>query len=313
MLAGLPQAPSLYSPLRSPGAAKARRNDVLREMARSGMITEQTAQQTMRRGLGLDPSTYFTRRRESYFFDYVKDELIKEYGAKTVRLGGLQVRTTVDLKKQQEARAAIAERLGDIGPSSAIVTINPKNGYIEAMASSAGYGESKFNLAAQGHRQPGSTFKVMALMAALRAGVDPDATHYVSKSPTKFDDPTYGADRRLDLLRHQRRQHQPAQGDAALGQLRLHPARARRRPRQGQAGGLGPRHPLQAQRLPGRDARRPDRRRLAAGDGQRLRDDRLRRLPQPADRDHARDVPRRAQGAARALEGPAHARRSRTA
>ena len=55
----------------------------------------------MRRGLGLDPSTYFTRRRESYFFDYVKDELIKEYGAKTVRLGGLQVRTTVDLKKQQ--------------------------------------------------------------------------------------------------------------------------------------------------------------------------------------------------------------------
>jgi penicillin-binding protein 1A len=192
MLAGLPQAPSLYSPLRSPGAAKARRNDVLREMARSGMITQATAERTMRRGLGLDPSTYFTRRRESYFFDYVKDELIKEYGPKLVRLGGLQVRTTVDLKKQQEARAAIAERLGDIGPSSAIVTINPKNGYIEAMASSAGYGESKFNLAAQGHRQPGSTFKVMALMAALRAGVDPDATHYTSKSPTKFDDPTYG-------------------------------------------------------------------------------------------------------------------------
>ena len=57
------------------------------------------------------------------------------------------------------------------------------------MASSAGYGESKFNLAAQGHRQPGSSFKVMALMTALREGVDPDATHYTSKSPTKFDDP----------------------------------------------------------------------------------------------------------------------------
>ena len=213
LLAGLPQAPSLYSPLRSPAAATARRNDVLREMARSGMISAETAQRTMRRGLGLDPSTYFTRRRESYFFDFVKDELIKEYGAKTVRLGGLQVRTTVDLKKQQQARAAIAARLGDVGPKSAIVTINPKNGYIEAMASSAGYGESKFNLAAQGHRQPGSTFKVMALMAALRAGVDPDSTHYVSKSPTKFDDPSYGADRRLDLLRVQRGQHLAAQGD----------------------------------------------------------------------------------------------------
>ena len=278
MLAGLPQAPSLYSPLRSPGAAKARRNDVLREMARSGMITQDVAQRTMRRGLGLDPSTYFTRRRESYFFDYVKDELIKEYGAKTVRLGGLQVRTTVDLKKQQEARAAIALRLGDIGPSSAIVTINPKNGYIEAMASSAGYGESKFNLAAQGHRQPGSTFKVMALMAALRAGVDPDATHYTSKSPTKFDDPTYGPIDVSTYADSSARQHQPAQGDAALRQLGLHPARARRRARQGQAGRVGPRHPLQAQRLSGGDARRPHRRRLAAGDGQRLRDDRLRRL-----------------------------------
>ncbi len=192
LLAGLPQAPSLYSPLRSPSAAKARRNDVLKEMARSRMITQQTAERTMRRGLGLNPSTYFTRRRESYFFDYVKDELIKEYGAKTVRLGGLQVRTTVDLKKQKAARDAIEQRLGDIGPSSAIVTINPKNGYIEAMASSAAYGESKFNLAAQGRRQPGSAFKVMALMAALRSGIDPDSTTYVSRSPLKINDPKYG-------------------------------------------------------------------------------------------------------------------------
>ncbi|MGH2968969.1 MAG: transglycosylase domain-containing protein [Solirubrobacteraceae bacterium] len=192
LLAGLPQAPSLYSPLRAAGAAKARRNDVLREMARSRMITTDEAERTMRRGLGLDPSTYFTRRRESYFFDYVKDELIKEYGPKRVRLGGLVVRTTVDLEKQREARDAISSQLGDIGPSSAIVTINPRNGYIEAMASSADYGESKFNLAAQGHRQPGSTFKVMALMAALRAGVDPDSTTYVSKSPIKFTDPAYG-------------------------------------------------------------------------------------------------------------------------
>ncbi|MEA2312097.1 MAG: penicillin-binding protein [Solirubrobacteraceae bacterium] len=192
LLAGLPQAPSLYSPLRSPQAAMARRNDVLKEMASLGLISQDLAQRTARRGLGLNPSTYFTRRRESFFFDYVKDELIQEYGAQTVRLGGLQVRTTVDLKKQQEARAAIQSQLAGVGPSSAIVTINPANGYIEAMASSADYGQSKFNLAAQGHRQPGSTFKVMALMAALRAGVDPDATHYVSRSPIEINDPQYG-------------------------------------------------------------------------------------------------------------------------
>ena len=206
LLAGLPQAPSLYSPLRSrerrQGAAA---TTCCARWPRSKMITAETAERTMRRGLGLDPSTYFTRRRESYFFDFVKDELIKEYGAKTVRLGGLQVRTTVDLKKQQQARAAIAERLGDVGPSSAIVTINPKNGYIEAMASSADYGESKFNLAAQGHRQPGSTFKIMALMAALRAGVDPDSTQLRLALADQVRRPDVRADRRLDLLRPQRR------------------------------------------------------------------------------------------------------------
>jgi penicillin-binding protein 1A len=192
LLAGLPQAPSTYSPERNPAGAKRRRDNVLREMAKLDMVTQASADRAIARDLDLNMSTYFTRRRESYFFDYVKDELLQEYGAKTVRLGGLKVLTTVDLEKQRQARAAIDAKLGDIGPSSAIVTINPRNGYILAMASSADYGESKFNLAAQGHRQPGSTFKVMALMAALRAGVDPDSTTYVSKSPLKIDDPKWG-------------------------------------------------------------------------------------------------------------------------
>ena len=192
LLAGLPQAPSDYSPTRAPGAAKARRNEVLGKMAELGMITPARAQRAMHRGLGLNVSSFFTRRREQYFFDYVKDELFKQYGAQTVRKGGMKVYTTINLKKQRWAREAIAHNLAGIGPSSAIVTINPKNGYIEAMASSASYAERKFNLAAQGHRQPGSSFKVMALMTALRKGVDPDAVSYVSKSPTMVDDPRYG-------------------------------------------------------------------------------------------------------------------------
>jgi penicillin-binding protein 1A len=109
-----------------------------------------------------------------------------------VREGGMKVYTTIDLDKQEKARDTIADHLAGVGPSSAIVTLNPRNGYIEAMASSGDYGVSNFNLAAQGHRQPGSAFKVMALMTALRRGVDPDATHYVSKSPTYVDDPVYG-------------------------------------------------------------------------------------------------------------------------
>jgi penicillin-binding protein 1A len=192
LLAGLPQAPSLYSPFKNVVGAKRRRNDVLDKMAELGMISTTAATKAKARGLGLEPSDYFSRRREGYFFDYVKDELIKEYGTKTVKLGGLVVHTTIDLKKQQLARDAIKAKMGDIGPSSAIVTINPKNGYILAMASSADYAESKFNLAAQGARQPGSSFKVFALMTALRQGVNPNSTRYTSVSPTITDDPRYG-------------------------------------------------------------------------------------------------------------------------
>jgi len=192
LLAGLPQAPSDYSPTRSKGAAKARRNEVLRKMAELGMITPAKAERTIAKPLGVELSQYFSKRREEYFFDYVKDQLFREYGAQTVRAGGMKVYTTIDLSKQEEARDSIADHLAGVGPSSAIVTINPRNGYIQAMASSGDYGESNFNLAAQGHRRPGSTFKVMALMTALRRGVDPDATSYTSSSPTLVDDPVYG-------------------------------------------------------------------------------------------------------------------------
>jgi penicillin-binding protein 1A len=192
LLAGLPQAPTNYSPILHGQAAKHRRNQVLDKMAELGMITRERAERTKRRGMGLTLGDYFKRRREGYFFDYVKDELIKEYGAQTVKLGGLVVHTTIDLEKQRQAREAIKAKLGDAGPSSALVTINPRNGYILAMASSADYAETKFNLAAQGERQPGSAFKTFALMTALRRGVSPTGTRYTSVSPTITDDPVYG-------------------------------------------------------------------------------------------------------------------------
>jgi penicillin-binding protein 1A len=192
LLAGLPQAPSAYGPFLHQAAALQRRNEVLAKMADLGMITPDTARRTMARGLGVHFGRYFRNKRESYVFDYVKDELYREYGPK-VALSGLKVHTTISLAKQEEARNAIAAKMGDIGPSSAVVTINPKNGYIVAMASSGKYDKSQFNLAAQGHRQPGSSFKVMALMTALRQGVDPDRTSYTSTSPTHVDDPVCGA------------------------------------------------------------------------------------------------------------------------
>src|SRR5215211_6248263 len=150
LLAGLPQAPSRYNPFTEPGLAKARRNDVLHEMIKQRLVTPQAGVRAMQKRLG-------------------------------VREGGLKVYTTVDLDLQKDARNAIAGQLNEPGdPASAIVSIDPQTGYIRAMASSGKYGKNKFNYAAQGHRQPGSTAKVWVLMTALRRGVDPQSTTYNS-------------------------------------------------------------------------------------------------------------------------------------
>jgi penicillin-binding protein 1A len=182
MLAGLPQAPSAYNPFFHPQDALERRNEVLRAMATAGDLTPARAARAEKAKLGVKPNHFYTGRREQYFFDYVKDQLIGRYGLRTVRQGGLRVYTTIDLKKQQEARKAIQGQLPySSDPSSAIVTVDPSNGHILAMASSTSYGQTKFNYAAQAHRQPGSAFKVMVLMAALSRGVDPSRTTYVSR------------------------------------------------------------------------------------------------------------------------------------
>jgi penicillin-binding protein 1A len=191
LLAGLPQAPSDYNPFLNRARARARRNDVLQRMADQGYITQAQAAKAMRRSLGVRHSRYYSSRRENYFYDYVKQKLIDRYGLNTVRRGGLRVDTTIDLRLQDAARTAVDNAVAGTDRAGAIVSIDPRNGYIRAMASTAKYGDSKFNLAAQGHRQAGSTFKVMVLMAALRRGVNPNSTSYTSR-PLNFTDPRYG-------------------------------------------------------------------------------------------------------------------------
>jgi penicillin-binding protein 1A len=131
--------------------------------------------------LGVKHGDYYTRRQESFFFEYVRKQLVKRYGLNKVEQGGLKVYTTINLNMQRQARNAIAHVLDVPGdPASAIVTIDPHNGYIDAMAESEGYDQSQYNLASQGHRQPGSTFKAIVLADALSRGVDPNSTYYVS-------------------------------------------------------------------------------------------------------------------------------------
>jgi penicillin-binding protein 1A len=192
LLAGLPQAPSEYNPFRNPHAAIARRNEVLKAMFDNDYITQAELLEAMDAPLKLKRGTRYTVRREPYFFDYVQEELIERYGVGVVRRGGLKIHTTIQPGLQEAAREAINAYYGDpAGPASAIVTVDPANGKIRAMASSGTYDERRFNLAAQGHRQPGSAFKTFVLTAAILQGVDPDATSYTSK-PLNINDPTYG-------------------------------------------------------------------------------------------------------------------------
>ena len=183
LLAGLPQAPSLYDPLHHPAQARARRDEVLTAMLDIGEITPAQYRWAVNHvKLGLKPGALYSTIREPYFFGYVRDQLIAEYGASTVRSGGLRVYTTIDPAFQRSAEQAIRETLNLRGdPAAALVAINPANGAIRAMtAVTPGKTGNQFNLVAQARRQSGSTFKTFVLTAAVAQGVDPETTSYVS-------------------------------------------------------------------------------------------------------------------------------------
>lgn len=182
LLAGLPQAPSEYNPLLNPRAAKARRNQVLRQMEKQDYISESRARQAMATGLRINLDESYFEHREPFFFDYVENRLIDKYGAQKVRRGGLEVHTTIEPDLQQVGLEAMRSALPySEDPSAALVSVDPRNGQIRAMVSSSDYGSSQFNLAAQGHRQPGSTFKTFVLTTAVKQGIDPYSTYYASK------------------------------------------------------------------------------------------------------------------------------------
>jgi len=181
LLAGLPQAPSDYNPFIHPAAATRRRNIVLAKMAQLGYISARTAATAESRPLGLVPNDHYGNFRDNYLLDYVRQELIDRYGAARVAAGDLKVHTTINPQLQALAKAAIDGVLDlPTDPSAALVSENPTNGYVDAMAQSGSYTQSEFNLATQAHRQPGSTFKAIVLADALAHGIDPFTTEYLS-------------------------------------------------------------------------------------------------------------------------------------
>ena len=184
-------------------------------------------------------------------------------------------------------------------PSSALVSIDPRNGHIEAMVSSSSYEQSQFNLAAQGHRQPGSTFKTFVLTTAIKQGIDPYSTYYTSKPSTSTcPSGATGKSSTADegyLGRINLQQATVASDNTVFAQLDLDVG-----PENVAATAKSMGIESRTRRDPGGGDRRPADRRLAAGNGRRLRDPRLRRHPPRADRDPPRRLPRRPGRPARA-------------
>jgi penicillin-binding protein 1A len=197
-LAGIPQDPLLYNPVENPRVTRDRRNQVLDAMLEQGMITQEQHDKAERHKIRVQPSDYLSQTKQGYFVSWVRSLLQQDpsIGRKGLK-GGLDVTTTLDSKLQKAAHRALSSELSYSGaPAGALVAIDPRTGEVLAMDASTNYAKSKYNLAVQGTRQAGSTFKTYALTAALADDhIDPYTTqfmsgtfHYVLSSPVV--DPT---------------------------------------------------------------------------------------------------------------------------
>ena len=179
LLAGLPADPSGYDPVTSPRAARSRRAEVLRDMLAQHDITRADFRKANHSPLprAQDVGLPGIQGPAPYFANYVKQQLISKYGTRRVFGGGLNVQTTIDLHLQRLARKAIESVLSQPeSPAAALVAIRPRTGEILAMYGGDNFRESQFNLAVQGERQAGSSFKPFVLATALKEGISPSTT-----------------------------------------------------------------------------------------------------------------------------------------
>ena len=193
LLAGIPQDPTLYDPVTNPRESRARRLVVLHDMLQQLDITVGQLRAAARTALPKPGDVHLpgTEGPAQYFVNYVKQQLVDRYGARKVFGGGLRVTTTIDLDLQLRAREAIAKTLTDRnGPSAALVAIEPDTGRVVAMVGGNNYRRSQFNLAVQGERQPGSSFKPFVLATALEQGISPAST-FVSQPTTLYAGGTF--------------------------------------------------------------------------------------------------------------------------
>jgi penicillin-binding protein 1A len=178
LLAGMIASPSMYDPIENPQVAGERRNLVLARMLEQEMITQAQYEEALRTPVPdedeVDPPD--ADSDQPYFTSWMTEHLLDLYSPGVVFGGGLKVKTTLDPDLQDAAEGAIAGRLAGVGPSASLVAIENDTGAVKAMVGGTDFDARPFNLATNGHRQPGSAFKPFILVRALADGVDPNSS-----------------------------------------------------------------------------------------------------------------------------------------
>ena len=187
-LAGMPQAPSLYSPYTNPELAKIRRDEVLKKMYELKYITKEQKELANKEEIVVTPLQ--NNIKAPHFVFYVKQNLEQQYGLKRVEEGGLNVITSLDLDIQQEAEKILKEEVEKVAylniSNAALLVTKPSTGEILAMVGSVDYyaqSSGAFNVTT-GFRQPGSSIKPVTYALALERGFT--SATIIDDVPTAF-------------------------------------------------------------------------------------------------------------------------------
>jgi penicillin-binding protein 1A len=185
-LAAIIASPSAYDPKAFPENALGRRNLVLEKMYEQGYISHEQMVEGQSQALP-SPSSIEPPKFESkapYFTAYLRQQLLERYGASKAFFGGLTVKSTLDLQLQEAAEEAVNSYLGYLPATASVVVIDNHNAGIKAMVGGPNFDTTPFNLATQGHRQPGSSIKPFTLLTALEEGISPETVY--ESAPQEF-------------------------------------------------------------------------------------------------------------------------------
>ncbi|NOX34903.1 MAG: penicillin-binding protein 1A [Deltaproteobacteria bacterium] len=181
LIAGLPKAPSVYSPIKNPELAKKRRDIVLRQMLGTNIITKD--QYNFAKAVKIaKPPQKTAQTKAGYFIEYIKTILKKQFDLKNLYSKGLNIYTTLNLDLQMTADSSVAKRMAQLETrmtnqgldpqkaECALIAIDIKTGGILSMVGGKDFSKTSFNRAVQARRQPGSAFKPFVYATAITLG-----------------------------------------------------------------------------------------------------------------------------------------------